>query len=363
MKRTLFLAAGAVLAMVSCSKDETTGINSGEGISFHSAMATRAVETTISNLNDFKVTALMEDNVPYFKDVTFTKGSGTNFTSDPAYYWPASGTLSFFAYAPSSLTGMTINGTTKNVTVTPDAAISKQVDFVTGNATGSKQNEGSGVELTLSHRLSQIVVKAKNDNTNYIFKVKGVKIGQPVSSGTFDFSNSNWQLGSDKTNYMIKYDMEHTLAEEAVSIMDASGKTDNGNAMLIPQQLTKWNASTDGSNASKGAYLSVLVNITTKDGAQVYPPAKGAYGWTAVGIDTNWEAGKKYVYTLDFSDGAGNVDPDGPDGGEEKPDPDPDPDGDKDPGEDIFGSPISFDVTVSTWLPNENGQGVDVPMQ
>lgn len=361
MRKVLFVfAAGAALAMVSCSKDETTGINSGEGISFRSAMATRAVETTINNLNDFKVTALTEDNASYFQDVTFTKGSSTNFTSSPAHYWPASGTLSFFAYAPSSLTGVTINGTTKNVTVTPDAAISKQVDFVTGNATGSKENAGSGVALTLSHRLSQIEVKAKNNNTNYVFKVKGVKIGQPVSSATFDFSTSNWQIADNKTNYMIKYDTEHTLAADAVSIMDASDKTDNGNAMLIPQQLTKWDTSTDGPNASKGAYLSVLVNITTKDGAQVYPPADGAYGWAAVGIDTNWEPGKKYVYTLDFSDGAGNVDPDGPDGGEENPDPDPDPDGDKDPGEDIFGSPISFDVTVDGWQEADPQPGVEM---
>ena len=55
------------------------------------------------------------------------------------------------------------------------------------------------------------------------------------------------------------------------------------------------------------------VNITTKDGGQIYPAKVGEYDWTAVAIGTNWEAGKKYVYTLNFTDGAGKVDPEKPD--------------------------------------------------
>ena len=199
---------------------------------------------------------------------------------------------------------------------------------------------------------------AKNTNTNYVFKVKGVKIGQPISSGVFDFGTEKFTAGAMKTDYMIKYATEHTLASDAVSIMDASGTSTNGNAMLIPQQLVAWDVNDDSNNTNAGAYLSVLVNITTKDGAQIYPPADGVYGWAAVGIDTNWEPGKKYIYTLDFSNGAGNVDPEGPDGGDPNPDPDPDPDDEKEPGEDIFGSPIKFDVEVSKWI--DSSQSIDL---
>lgn len=28
-------------------------------------------------------------------------------------------------------------------------------------------------------------------------------------------------------------------------------------------------------------------------------------GWTYIGLNTNWEMGKHYIYTIDFSDGAG----------------------------------------------------------
>ena len=60
-------------------------------------------------------------------------------------------------------------------------------------------------------------------------------------------------------------------------------------------------------------------------------------------VNTNWEAGKKYVYTLDFTNGAGKVDP-------EKEEPT-DPTDPFHPGDDILGdSPIKFTVTVTEWV-------------
>lgn len=102
-----------------------------------------------------------------------------------------------------------------------------------------------------------------------------------------------------------------------------------------------WTPDTDKTNTNKGAYLAVKVNITTTSGARVYPDASvGEYDWVAVPVGTNWVAGQKYVYTLDFSNGAGKVDP-------EKPMPGPtDP---FKPGEDVLGSAIKFTVTVTPW--------------
>ena len=127
------------------------------------------------------------------------------------------------------------------------------------------------------------------------------------------------------------------LTDTAASLME----TANDNAMLIPQQLVAWTPDTDKTNANKGAYLSVKVNIATKDGAQIFPTGQND-GWAAVAIDTNWEAGKKYVYTLDFSNGAGVVDPEEP----------------ENPGEPILGQPIQFKVKVADWVP----AGVDLGM-
>ena len=283
------------------------------------------------------MTAIDAENENYFTDVEFTKND-SYFTSETPYYWPSDGSvLNFYAYSPKA--------TDLGATVTITNASKKLTNYApaTDMASGSKSNEATGVALTFKHRLSQIEIKAKNTEDTYVYKVQGVRIAQPVSKATFDFGTDAWELGSEKEIYEVTYSgSEKTLEHSAVSIM----KTDGDNAMLIPQQLVAWDSETDKSNTKKGAYLSVLINITKADGSDpVYPAEAGQYGWAAVPIDTNWEAGKKYVYTLDFSNGAGKVDPDVPEGG----------------GEDILGSPIKFTVTVDEWQPADEPSG-DIEM-
>lgn len=345
MKRFLFFLAAA--AMTACSQDETTDVvGKGQQIDFRTAMGTRATETTTSTLQKITVTAIDAENENYFTDVEFSK-KGSYFTSETPYYWPVDGsTLNFYAYSPAATdlgATVTITNASKKLTnYVPATDVSEQQDFITATASGSKSNEATGVALTFKHQLSQIEIKAKNTDDTHVYKVQGVRIAQPVSKATFDFGTSTWELGSDKATYEVTYKgSEKTLGSSAVSIM----KTDGDNAMLIPQQLVAWDSDSDKSNTNKGAYLSVLINITEDDGDPVYPTEAGQYGWAAVPIDTNWEAGKRYVYTLDFSNGAGKVDPDVPEGG----------------GDDILGSPIKFSVEVDTWKPADDPSG-DIEM-
>ena len=111
-------------------------------------------------------------------------------------------------------------------------------------------------------------------------------------------------------------------------------ETEGDNAMLIPQQLVAWDAENDKTNTKKGAYLSVYAQIETAEGSRVYPNVDGMeYAWLAVPIDTKWEAGYKYVYTLDFTNGAGYSDPlDGPDTGGT-----------------VLGGAIKFTMDVNPW--------------
>lgn len=347
MKKQFLFVAVAALVMASCSEDEQMAVNHGAAIDFRGAMATRATETTTANLNAIFVTALDAANANFFTDEKFTKNATNTFNSVSSYYWPKDDSeLKFFAYAPLSTdlgvgATVTINNTTKTLAgFSPATTIADQKDFVSCKATGKKSlNESAGVDLSFKHQLSQIEIKAKNDNNAYVYKVLAARIGQPVSKGTFDFDRENWSLETDKANYTVPDFAEIELNGGAQSLMGAGGS-----AMLIPQQLTAWNADGDKTNTGGGAYLAVKLQITTKAGARVYPATVvGAYDWAAVPINTNWEAGKKYVYTLDFTNGAGKVDP------EKTPPTDPiDP---FKPGDDILGgSAIKFTVTVIEWV-------------
>ncbi|MDE7345224.1 MAG: fimbrillin family protein [Muribaculaceae bacterium] len=375
MKKTpLFLMAMSAIALASCSEDEPVSVRqaTNEAISFRSGMGTRAYETTNANLDKIFVTAVYGDstvnaagkmagfkNTLYFDNTEFDKGSDSFFTAanGKEYAWLApKQEIKFFAYSPSQddlgadiLMKDDNSGMTLESFAVPEN-IGEQVDFITANASGTRDNnETSGVELTFDHRLSQIELRAKSESDDYTYKVIGARIGRPQYMGTFDFNTNEWTLDDwhDTVVYTSECDTT-TLSSTPVSIMGATG-----NAMLMPQTLTPWDSKNDPDNVAREAYLSVLVNITrTDNGIQIYPFANESefshkpvreYGWASIPLSGTWEQGKKYIYTLDFTNGAGVTDPDDPY-----------------PGQEIIGGPIKFTVKVNDWVETNSDKVYDM---
>ncbi len=372
MKKTpLFLMALSALALASCSEDEPVSVRqaTNEAISFRSGMGTRATETTNANLDKIYVTAVYGDSTYnssrqrtgfdyslYFDNEEFDKGADSYFTAanGKKYAWLGdTQQINFFAYSPSQdelgadiITKDDNSGMTLESFAVPEN-IADQVDFITANASGNKKsNETSGVELTFDHRLSQIEIRAKSENQNYTVKVAGARIGRAQYMGTFDFNTNEWTLDDwhDTAIYDTTCDTT-TLAATPVSLMGTAG-----NAMLMPQTLTPWSPEGDPDNVAREAYLSVLVNITrTDNGVQIYPFAEEVqythaplreFGWASIPLAGTWEQGKKYIYTLDFTNGAGHTDPDDPI-----------------PGKPVIGEDIKFTVNVTDWV-NANADKV-----
>lgn len=370
MKRKCILGLAGLMVLGACTNDEVIDVKQTGSIDLRPLIenSTRATATTVANLGSFKVDVLKGTETYGAMTVTGSN-SGTKWTTSPLTYWPsdASQQLDFYAYAPTSITGVTINGTDKKITsYTPSTTVADQKDLVIAYKTGTKAaNEADGVPLLFKHALSQIEVKAKCANANMKVEIIGVKVVSVAKDGTFTFPTSItesgqgkelartlWEPGSDKIAYMVQNSAPVTLNATAQSL------STSGTFMLIPQAITAWN-NKNNTDTNHGSYLSVLCRISNVSGnnvTQIFPATSGKYGFSAVAIgttekDKTWEPGKKYIYTLEFfgtNSGGGRFDPDPtvPDGGGEKTDVDETKP--EDGGKEIL-KPITFTVQVEDW--------------
>ena len=336
----------AALVFGACSVDKPVSSNDSGVISFRATVpfATKASSVTTANIGEFHVTAI--GNAQTFFEAEHVSVSGAGVcTMDKSYYWPAY-ELGFYAYANTSDGTASIANAAKGIAgVTPVAAAADQKDFVVAYKTGTKANDmASGVALNFRHALSQVVVKAKNLSTSGLkINVKGVKVANVKSSGDFTFPaavtdpHDGGTLDFALWNSSSASKGAYTIggASETAVVLDGTAKDimfSGASWMLIPQQLVAWDLAIDKANANNNAFIGVYVQILDAADNQLYPATAGEYAYANVPVDTKWEPGKKYTYTLNFLDetvgGGAGVD---------------------DNGDPVLGQPISFTLTVDDW--------------
>ena len=396
MKKAFYMMAAAAIALSSCSSEETTDVAKSSNITFRSAVGfnTRGIEMT--NADGYKMTkmtvsAFDESGAEFFKNYVFNEKNG-EFTSSERPSWPNHGSLNFVAYSHSggewagAAPVLKNDGATINA-FSPKTQIGEQLDVVFAKEKGNKaSHESSGLVLNFDHILSQIKIKAKHSSDTYTYQVKGIRIAYVGGSADYTFNPAktdaarhSWTAPATKNVvYEKEFDQAVTLTKDAtVDLTDkcnADGKV--GGAMLIPQTLTVWNgtdvATNQADDFSGKAYISLLIQV--KRGAtSIYPSGDTdgtKFGWAAVAIPADadqtttasWVAGNKYIYTLNLTNGCGQVDPVDPGtdvnpGGADTSKP-------KDPnkGDKIFGKEIKFTVKVVDWKPTPDENGTNIPM-
>ena len=370
-KFTLILATVALLA-AGCSKTEVVGPQNRKGINFaaYTAKTTKAPQVDVDrgNLRAFEVTAF-GNGALYFDNVTFEKHTTNNITvweSDTKYFWPAF-PLTFCAYNtpivyqnPAHITGFKrrINTRTQELEldVAPAKELAYQQDLVAAYAANMTEINATSagntaLPLTFNHYLTQVTVKATNENSTYQVVVDGVKIANMVGHGTYTFSNNKMTAAPGNTAvYTATFDGKK-LTSVAQEVMTNAG---TGKWYLIPQTVTSWNPGTDypNTNPSHGTYLALKVKITANNKAlKIYPATGDVSGWMAVPIPSGlkFEQGKKYTVNINFfaKNGAGYVDPEAGS----------DLDGNgaaDDMGMKIIGGEIKFDANVNEWDDQNN---------
>ena len=368
MKKIFFFAAAA-LALASCSNDETVAVNQGDEINFRPLMnnmtrAASVAELTTSNIASFTVNAMTAGTTDsYFSNAVYSKQSDNSFTCAAKYYWPASESLDFYAYAPADNSQVTYTDY-KTFTVTPTAGENPaQVDLVyAATKSKNKADNATGVVLNFRHTGAKIVCKVQNTSTALKFGVEGWKVGYLSPSGTFTFADANTdgnntgsgttltpgQWGSLGTRSVAtEYASTFTKVDIAAS---ASATALDGEMILVPQTLT---AATDYASTSENAKLNgtfIAVKLYILNAADSKLIAGGGTTATPTTIwaiwpigGHSWEPGKKYTYTIDLA-GGGYFEQNNNDG-----------DDDLDPI--LEGAEIKFvNVTVDDWT----ASGVDV---
>ena len=319
---SLFLMAGVASLAVSCQEGETALNLSDRNISIGASLggfvvespssnasegiyrvSTRAIETNPSTLDGFYLSSFQTNGGNYMKDVPYSKVNGNWCADDGKFFWPVEGDLHFYGYAPK------VPGVSGSLTLdsekqalegfSPASTATKQKDFIYAYSKGSLNgNSSSGLSMDFKHALTEITVAAKNDSPDYTVGVTGVRIGNVKGKGTFTFpavggtnNEGFWSL-SNETSDNVSYETSWTdasLLGSSASMMDVSNEA----FMLLPQQLVK------EEKASDKAYIALKVDINATSGQNLYN------GWAYIGIDTDWKMGKRYDYTLDFTNGAG----------------------------------------------------------
>lgn len=362
MNKAIYICAAAAMMLGSCSNDETVEIAKENAISFRSVVGlnTRALNMTQDTLErkGMYVTTFTKDGGTRLYPETHYELTEGVWVASPAQSWGGNSELNFFLTYPKLdewQAGAELTQDSKTVTVTVKEDIPEQKDYVAANVTASKT--GGAVSVSLKHVLSSVEIRAKNTNGAYTYRVKGIRFNDVNREVDVDLSTFAFTHKMQIVNSELILDKPVTLTDQPQSLMGSAQ-----NAILPPQDglgESSWNGTTTADPLTGpddylhrvGSHISVLINLTASAGANIYPAGSGStddtrtYGWVAVPVKFGWESGKKYVYTLDFSEGAGKVDPRDP-GADVNPGVT-----DPDKAKPILGGLIRFGVTVTDWVP------------
>lgn len=284
----IILAAAAVTA--SCTKN-TVDLPYGGAISF-APVASKATKAIIQDAvypegESFVVSAYHNGTNAYFEDLTagysLTQNGVKLWETSEAQYWPLAGSLTFNAYSPSSASGVTITSagvTATDYTIQTSDQMTTDLCYASATVADCADHPES-VPLVFSHALSQVVFRVKA-----AAKYSGVSLSMNSLSlsGLYSVGNFNagvWSSHSSPYTY--------TLSNSVVPLTytgDEPDVTTISTYLFLPQTF-----SADAAiNVGYSIVQTVAGETYTLDNPPVAIPLKGTL--------TQWQPGKKYIYTL-----------------------------------------------------------------
>ena len=294
------------------------------------------------------------------------------------HYWPTSTKLNFYAVSPGSYDNLQgydavemntiyrweIKNNTKTIIYNAideykGSTDKKNLDVMYAIAPNQTQTEENGgrVKFQFKHILSQVVFKAKTQLENMEVEIKEMKIHNFKIGGTYTLPTvsatesatanapeGTWALTESPIS-TLKWGAFTVVKDKAINVKSNGADISEKAPMLfVPQKLSNpWqtNATTPKTKADADTDHESYLEITCKiKQADVYVfGSESKYETLYVPFGTEWQIGKRHIYTLIFGGGY------------------------DDHGQPIL-KPINFDAETSDWVDdtknNNNGNDINI---
>lgn len=308
MKKFLFIAS-ALAIVAGCAKVTTVDTGEPQEIAFeaYTNVSTKGPITDAVFPTDWNmlVHALYDgdqESLHYFGEsgTSFTYGSGVWHDATTTRYWPATGTLTFNAVAPTatisgvtSFTDVTFNYGSgydlSNITATLGDNSSNQTDVLVAKTAKSGKIQGD-LPMTFKHALAQVVFKAATVDDSQTITIKKAVLKGSSQEGSMTATPSE----SDVTfvwNTEGKTAKDMNVCESANQQLTTMATEVGDPVLVVPM------AALDDKQL-----LELTYDITYPgDASMTDVVATVALKVDGEASGTAWEAGKKYIYTLTFS--------------------------------------------------------------
>lgn len=337
MDKKIFMgiAAMAALTLVSCSSDDLDSVSDNssknEAISFDGYLGRSAVAVNGTRGSVETKETLKTEGFGVFGKYDAGDGKTSDFfinqkvtcsnskwTYTPLKYWPTTGQINFYAYAPHK-EGQTLNENTNTFDFTVAKKAADQIDLLWANATGQIKTNFEGttkekVKFLFKHALSRLgyTVKLSGDySSNATFTLKKITLaGSPdettkafYAKGTIDLAKTGTKEELSKTNTATGlwtatpsadnkqnfpwFDASYTVTSPTASHpTDPDSKSDY--LFVIPQDFS---LTTEGADK---LYVIVEYDVTYKSGT----PSTTITNTVYKKLPIKFEQGKAYMLNL-----------------------------------------------------------------
>lgn len=348
MKKNIIISLAACVALAACTKNEVKPVNVDQEITFQAVVdkaatkagtfdnsATYPTDRPFGTFAFFYTTSggYTKDAPKYIDNAkvenTTSATSGEAWTTNPKYYWPKQGFLTFMSYSPynelnTKVTCAPTKDAMAEIKITDwDVDANQDVDIMIADRVDNLTANGShggytGVPTVFRHKLAQIVkfsVKTKEDFRNLdennlpqagskLFFLKKIELQKIVTKGSFSsgIEPSNINIGvwfpltsSEGTDYTWYNNEEATLAKgnasefntTAVALSSGDINT-NGYLLVRPQNFAE--------NDNKKIKITYVIRSYTS--ASDYSDETVVQSFNIYSATQSWGINKKYSFTI-----------------------------------------------------------------